>query len=443
MPFTEPDQDWFEKWMEEQRIIEAEKLKAKVKRRELQRKKRIGEIRVVLADILCSLAQLENDICKAEEEKRAADAIIMSWRVDNGTEIFEEVFERNVMLSKLKRELESKIKEYRRLCSELKKLDIMQGEEVERAFSKKQKTKSDCQKEAAQEPIYNADDEDRGQHLSSDIDRLLKALEREKATENARNHAKRPNAQAGGESSSKDSDPSTTTNSEKVTTAYLRARVAALKQKQKQAQKSQSDPAKRPMKDTGTDTSSRDKDNCPNATSDPGHPGDLGARLEALKQKARSKNAYTTSSRPNSTKDDVIDSPRADAGNASHGASQSFYAPASENSATTKSHPQESFAIGDERWLHRTGTSTANSSDATADASIHQAEHQAPLDFNTQRLLFLEQRAKHAAHRDVRGDFWSFAADSRPCTFCGMDYPVLQCPEFDTCGAVACEWCKT
>lgn len=191
-PSEESKQDWFEEWQkgEEQRQKQHEEIVAR--KLDKQRKKMEAKIPNTLVVILALIRRLAASIDKMETENKDADVIIDEWvgMEENETEFFEKIYQRNVKLNSLRRELEIEMKEYRMLYKRLKTFDPKKGEEAERIYRHlKKKTTQSQEKERSdlggcEVQDQKVKDKPRRQHEVEDIVKeeiRCQAEDREKA----------------------------------------------------------------------------------------------------------------------------------------------------------------------------------------------------------------------------------------------------------------------
>lgn len=147
------------------------------KNSERRRKKLDAKIPNALVIVLALIHRLAASIDKMEAENKAADVVIEEWVgvEENERDVFEKIYQRNVKLNSLRRELEVEMKEYRMLYKRLKTFDPKKGAEAEQIYRQLQKkTTQSREKEGKNLGGYDvqeqrAKDECQRQHQGEEI----------------------------------------------------------------------------------------------------------------------------------------------------------------------------------------------------------------------------------------------------------------------------------
>ena len=338
MPYTEPPQDWYKNWMEDEKKRKKEDERREAARRAAQDQLKILGTSKRLCELLLELTQLESLIKEAKVLSAEYNAALKNASSLDDIAV-EEILEINVTLNTLRRERETRVNEYRSLCKKLKKLDENEWQQAK--------------------------------------DRLRDWLVKENKI-NSERQAQHSKTSQGA------THPSAQQYTGNKATSPTRAQYSS------SAQKRKFDPAAKPFvpRTEYADDSFSSSDHWNGCTKE-----DEQCKYE----EETSDGAYEL-----------------------YDAQDNF------------SNSGPAFSDAD-RDTSVSGYSSDHGGSKSADDGCNPAYKN-----DNERC-----RAKHVKHRDVEGEFWDFAPGIDRCCLCGRECTGLQCPEFETCGFLACQFCKT
>ena len=327
MPYTEPPQDWFEKWAEEERKFKEEVAKKAATRRAKREKADIQSHLVALPHLFDTIKAQNEEVQRAKAACKAAKTSFHYKTSYGKDDDVDDILKCNMRLNQLRRQREANLEEYRMICKKLKKLDPTKAQEA------KEK---------------------------------LRSLQ-----------TRRPTSREGSSKVSNKSDE----NNEP-----LPRRGPTVPQPQ-----SQTAPKWKPL----------------NPTSAP----------------------FVPRSQPSS------ESPP-----------DPYIWHADNEEQSGDSDPEEPYIYYNNRAAFDNSTQATTDPFESADEYIHHFNdnHETYTTQDVQEKMQNAARlAKHRLHRDVRGDFWGIAGGVHQCAMCWKERIVLQCPEYEVCGILACAFCKS